>query len=123
MAEEPSPSRRLDNGTALEALFLMTVDMAKEWHNHSVTPSSKTVKSFEEDMEKVYNDFRVLFHASNREKLQSLLPGMFPHDLYGYAAGYPPTKADKRFIYINLPWATDDVHRIQVIPFATDYLN
>ncbi|KAI2779028.1 hypothetical protein F4815DRAFT_475894 [Daldinia loculata] len=72
----------LDNGAALESVFPMVVDMAKEWREQSVVPSSKTIEAFEDKGGEAYNDLRILFHTLDRKTLRSLLLGTLPHDLY-----------------------------------------
>ncbi|KAI2617200.1 hypothetical protein GGS26DRAFT_603246 [Hypomontagnella submonticulosa] len=72
----------LDNGTSLDALFSLVVDMAKDLQQQDFVACKKVVKCFEDDGGEPYRILRTLFHTFHRETLRPLLFGTLPYDLW-----------------------------------------
>ncbi|KAI1656302.1 hypothetical protein F4813DRAFT_397700, partial [Daldinia decipiens] len=73
---------KIDDDASFDELFGLVIEMAKEWQEQDVIPSSKAIGLFEEKGTSEYKNLRVLFHTIHRKVLRSLLLGTLPYDLY-----------------------------------------
>ncbi|KAI1411324.1 hypothetical protein F5Y13DRAFT_191262 [Hypoxylon sp. FL1857] len=71
----------LDNGSEIDGLFVLVIEMAKEWKKQAHVPYKKVVKLFEEDGTEEHKQLRILFHTLHRKTIRSLVLGMIPYDL------------------------------------------
>ncbi|KAI0376930.1 hypothetical protein F5Y04DRAFT_292367 [Hypomontagnella monticulosa] len=72
----------LDNNVALDVLFTLVIQMAKDLRQQRLISCDKIVEYFEDEACSQYAQLRVLFHIIHRKTLRSLLLGTMPYDLY-----------------------------------------
>ncbi|KAI1453629.1 hypothetical protein F4805DRAFT_461531 [Annulohypoxylon moriforme] len=71
----------IDDGDALEELFPLVVEMAKELCNQQLVPCYNCAAIFENKNHKDHMEIQVLFHSFNRKTLRALVMGTIPYDV------------------------------------------